>query len=160
MSKLEWTVPSLSEETSYEVIDVLQARLEDLNDLALLLKHAHWNVKGANFIAVHEMLDPQIDIVRNAVDEIAERVATLGGSPNGTADAIVGGNRLPKYALLKRADALEHLKVLNNLYAEVIVKLREGIDKIDDLDVISSNILQDHVQELEQFQWFIRSHIL
>ena len=32
-------------------------------------------------------------------------------------------------------------------------------DELDELDVISSNIIQDHVQELEKFQWFMRSHL-
>lgn len=37
---------------------------------------------------------------------------------------------------------------------------RTAIKELDDLDVISSNIIQDHVQKLEQFQWFMRSHLI
>ena len=36
---------------------------------------------------------------------------------------------------------------------------RKAIAELDELDVISSNIIQDHVQELEKFQWFMRSHL-
>ena len=64
-----------------DVAAVLQQRLDALNDLALTLKHIHWNVVGPHFIAVHEMLDPQVDAVRLMVDAIAERIATLGVAP-------------------------------------------------------------------------------
>lgn len=55
-----------------------------LNDLALTLKHIHWNVVGPHFIAVHTMLDPQVVAVREMADETAERIATLGVAPLGT----------------------------------------------------------------------------
>ena len=57
-------------------------------EAALVLKHAHWNVTGPNFIAVHEMLDPEVEAVLAQADETAERIATLGGTPDGRADAI------------------------------------------------------------------------
>lgn len=79
-----YTVPGLELEDGHRVGEILQLRLHALNDLQLTLKHAHWNVVGQNFIGVHEMLDPQIEEVRAAVDVLAERMATLGVSPTGT----------------------------------------------------------------------------
>ena len=35
----------------------------------------------------------------------------------------------------------------------------KAIAELDELDVISSNVIQDHVQQLEKFQWFMRSHL-
>src|SRR5699024_1687406 len=55
-SSNEYTVPGLSLTKGRGVADELQHRLHALNDLHLSLKHAHWNVTGPNFIAVHEML--------------------------------------------------------------------------------------------------------
>lgn len=89
-SKLpKYTVPSLSPSEGAKVAEVLQDRLHALNDLALTLKHVHWNVVGPHFIAVHEMLDPQVVAVRAMVDQIAERIATLGVPPVGTPGALV-----------------------------------------------------------------------
>ena len=75
------------------VIDILQDRLDSLNDLALALKHVHWNVVGPQFIAVHTMLDPQVEAARPMADQTAERIAALGGSPSGTPGALVARRR-------------------------------------------------------------------
>src|SRR6187455_1358091 len=56
-----FTVPTLSQKDGAKVADELQRRLVSLADLALTLKHIHWNVVGPNFIAVHQMLDPQYE---------------------------------------------------------------------------------------------------
>jgi len=82
MTTPRYTVPGLKPDAASEVIGLLQDRLNALNDLALTLKHVHWNVIGPHFIAVHTMLDPQVDGVREMVDDVAERIATLGGSPS------------------------------------------------------------------------------
>src|SRR6201987_228123 len=78
-----YTVPGLKTDSAERVVKLLQDRLNSLNDLALTLNHVHWNVTGPNFIAVHTMLDPQVDAVRAMVDETAERIAALGGAPVG-----------------------------------------------------------------------------
>ena len=120
---------------------------------------AHWNVAGPNFIAVHEMLDPQVDEVLAMADETAERIAALGGSPSGRPDDIVRFRTWDKFDLDGRQNTLDYLRALDKYYDAFIKDDRTAIKELDDLDVISSNIIQDHVQKLEQFQWFMRSHI-
>jgi starvation-inducible DNA-binding protein len=74
-----YTVPGMKSDSAERVIKLLQVRLNSLSDLALTLKHVHWNVTGPNFLAVHTMLDPQVDAVRAMADETAERIATSAG---------------------------------------------------------------------------------
>ena len=78
---LAFVVPGLDEAASEKAIAILQNRLSQEQEAALVLKHAHWNVTGPNFIAVHEMLDPEVEAVLAQADETAERIATLGGTP-------------------------------------------------------------------------------
>ncbi|HRE00790.1 MAG TPA: ferritin-like domain-containing protein, partial [Ilumatobacteraceae bacterium] len=78
-----FTAPGLTERDGATVITALQGRLGALIDLGLTLKHIHWNVVGPTFIGVHTMLDPQYAGVQAQVDATAERIATLGGVPNG-----------------------------------------------------------------------------
>src|SRR3978361_1090446 len=108
---LGYTVPGMKPEAAEGGITTPQNRLDALNDLALTLKHVHWNVVGPNFMAVHTMLDPQVDAVRLMVDATAERIATLGGSPMGTPGALVKQREWDDYSL-GRADALAHMAAL------------------------------------------------
>ncbi len=84
----EFTIPGISEKDGNKVADLLQKQLSTYNDLHLTLKHVHWNVVGPNFIGVHEMIDPQVELVRGYADDVAERIAALGKSPQGTPGAI------------------------------------------------------------------------
>ena len=92
-NSIHYTAPGLDTADAERIIELLQDRLHAANDLHLTLKHVHWNVVGPHFIAVHEMLDPQVDAVRGFADDLAERIATLGGSPVGTAGALVARAR-------------------------------------------------------------------
>ena len=149
---LAFVVPGLDEAASEKAIAILQNRLSQEQEAALVLKHAHWNVTGPNFIAVHEMLDPE-------VDETAERIATLGGTPDGRADAITRNRTWKPFDVDGRAGTEKYLEALIEYYDAFIADDRKAIAELDELDVISSNIIQDHVQELEKFQWFMRSHL-
>lgn len=98
-SDLAYTVPGMSTQDSSRIVTMLQSRLHALNDLHLTLKHIHWNVVGPHFIAVHEMLDPQVDEVRSMTDDIAERISTLGGEPKGTPGALVDERTWNDYSI-------------------------------------------------------------
>ena len=65
------------------VIDALQRALVDLTDLSLQAKQYHWNIQGDRFRALHLALDEIVDQVREDLDEVAERISTLGGTPDG-----------------------------------------------------------------------------
>ncbi|MGD9486169.1 DNA starvation/stationary phase protection protein [Streptomyces sp. TRM70308] len=153
-----YTVPGLSQQAGREVAELLTGRLHALNDLALTLKHIHWNVVGPHFIAVHEMLDPQVDAVRDMTDNTAERIATLGGSPQGTPGALVAGRSWDDYGV-GRAGAIEHLGALDLVYTGIITDHREAMAASDDIDLVTQDMLIEQLRQLELFQWFVRAHL-
>ncbi|BBH70035.1 DNA starvation/stationary phase protection protein [Actinoplanes sp. OR16] len=157
-SAINYTVPGLKPDAAGEVVSTLQDRLNALNDLALTLKHVHWNVVGPTFIAVHTMLDPQVDGVRDMVDAVAERIATLGGSPTGTPGALVAQRTWDDYSI-GRADAEAHLAALDLVYAGVIQDHRAAIEKTEELDPVTEDLLVGQAGVLEQYHWFIRAHL-
>ena len=67
-TNIKFTAPGMDNDAAAKTIKVLDQRLVALLDLQLTLKHIHWNVVGPNFIGVHEMLDPQVDAVREMTD--------------------------------------------------------------------------------------------
>ncbi len=157
-STTKYTVPGLALEDGHQVATVLQDRLHALNDLQLTLKHAHWNVVGRDFIGVHTMLDPQIELVRGMIDETAERIATLGDSPNGLPGALVRDRAWDDYPL-GRATTQEHLAALDKVYDGVVSSHREAIAVVGELDPVTEDILIGQTGQLELFQWFMRAHL-
>src|SRR5215510_10679282 len=154
----EFTIPGLSAKDANEVADILQKQLSTYNDLHLTLKHVHWNVVGPNFIGVHEMIDPQVELVRGYADEAAERIATLGRSPLGTPGAIINDRTWDDYSV-ERDTVQAHLAALDLVYTGVVEDTRKAIDRLGDLDSVTENILEEHAAELEKFQWFVRAHL-
>jgi starvation-inducible DNA-binding protein len=155
---IHYTTPGLSHEQAEHVIGLLQNRLHAMNDLQLTLKHVHWNVVGPHFIAVHEMIDPQVDAVRGFADDVAERIATLGGSPQGTPGAIVKERDWDDYAI-GRAGTQEHLGALDLVYRGIIGTNRAVIQELDDIDLVTQDMVIGQTEQLELFHWFIRAHL-
>ncbi len=155
---VSYTIPGMKNASADKVVALLQDRLDSLSDLALTLKHVHWNVIGPNFIAVHTMLDPQVDAVRVMADETAERIAALGGSPGGTPGGLVERRDWDDYSI-GRADAIEHLGALDVAYAGIIEAHRAAIEATEELDPVTQDMLIGHSGQLEQFHWFVRAHL-
>ena len=153
-----YSIPGLSEKDSSKLVQLLQGRLSAYNDLHLTLKHVHWNVVGPNFIGVHEMIDPQVELVRGYADEVAERIATLGGSPKGTPGAIVEDRTWEDYSL-GRDTVPAHLAALDLVYTGVLTDLRKAIERAGEIDPVTEDLLVSEAGELEQFQWFVRAHL-
>ena len=153
-----FTVPTLSLKDGSAVAETLQGRLMSLVDLSLTLKHIHWNVVGPNFIGVHEMLDPHHAGGLTMVDDLAERISTLGGVPSGLPGRLVRDRSWSDYDL-DRADAIAHLGALDLVYRGVIADHRSAIDRVAELDNISEDLLIGQTGVLERYHWFVRSHL-
>ncbi|MCD4525632.1 Dps family protein [Nocardioides sp. cx-173] len=148
----------MSQTDAKRVVALLQSRLHACNDLHLTLKHVHWNVVGPHFIAVHEMIDPQVEAVRGFADDLAERIATLGGSPVGTPGALVKARDWDEYSI-GRATTQEHLGALDLVYQGVIGSYREGIKELGELDPVTEDMFIGQTEQLELFHWFVRAHL-
>lgn len=158
MAKRPFTIPGMTDEDAAKVCEILQDRLNSMNDLHLTLKHAHWNVVGPNFIGIHEMLDPQVEVVRGFADAIAERIAALGSSPVGVPGRMTYQRPWEDYDV-DRALALDHVRALNRVYDGVISSHRASIAETSELDPVTEDMLTGQSFELEQFQWFLRAHL-
>ena len=156
--RASFSAPGLSSEVGAQVADRLQERLVALIDLSLTLKHIHWNVVGPSFIGVHQMLDPQYTGVAEMVDEVAERIATLGGVPSGLPGKLLATRTCDEYEL-GRSYTQAHLGALDLVYSGVISDHRKAIDEVDELDPVSGDLLITQTGELEEYHWFVRSHL-
>src|SRR3954463_14577330 len=102
------TKNDISEAIRIKVIELLNTRLADAIDLQTQTKQAHWNVKGPNFIALHELFDKINEEVEDYVDDIAERAVQLGGVAEGTARTVAKRSSLSEYPV-NTVDGRSHL---------------------------------------------------
>ena len=149
----------LKSNTKAEMIDLLNARLADAIDLALITKQAHWNLRGPTFIAVHELLDQLRDDVDEHVDIIAERVAQLDGIALGTLQTVGKASKLAPYPTEIRK-VPDHVAALVERYAALSKSTREGIDAADEAgDADTADIFTGFSRSLDKNLWFLKSHL-
>ena len=141
-----------------EVANLLQDRLNALTDLHLTLKHIHWNVVGPHFIAVHEMLDPQVEAVRAMADETAERIATLGVAPDRDARRARGRPHVGRLRHRSRRRHRAPRRARPRLHRGDRDH-RKAIDFTEDPDPVTQDMLIGQAGQLELFHWFVRAHL-
>jgi starvation-inducible DNA-binding protein len=141
------------------MIALLNARLVDAIDLRLAVKQAHWNVKGPNFIALHELFDQIQARVDTFVDDIAERSVALGGLVAGTSQAVAKGTKLTAYPT-DATDEKEHLKALADHIAAFGKLAREAINAADDAgDKNTADLFTGVSRQMDKDLWFIEAHL-
>lgn len=133
----------------------LEAILVTLIDLSLLGKQAHWNIVGPNFRALHLQLDELIDAWRLAADEVAERAVALGYQPDGQVRTVADRTilqPLPDGQILDQ----DVVAAFTRLLTDAIGDVRNRMDKLEDVDTVTADILHGIVQGLEENLWMIR----
>jgi starvation-inducible DNA-binding protein len=149
----------LPAEVRRRVIALLNQQLADTADLRLQTKHAHWNVKGPNFIALHKLFDELVDELDEYVDEIAERATALGGVVAGTARSVAANSRLPEFA----GDTIQEKAVVMALadrFAHLAKTTRNAIDESDELgDQGTVDLFTQVSRGLDKSLWFLEAHL-
>lgn len=138
---------------------LLNARLTDTLDLKLAVKQAHWNVKGPDFIALHELFDAIAARVDTQADDIAERAVALGGVAHGTAQNIAQKTSLTPYPS-DLTGGKAHLEALADRIAQLGKLVRAAIDQADEAgDKDTADLFTGQSRSLDKDLWFIEAHL-
>ena len=141
-----------------ELHALLNLRLADAIDLQLQMKQAHWNVKGPNFIGLHELFDRVNAAVSGYVDLIAERIVQLGGVAEGTVRVAAARSRLVEYPLAIAAGTT-HAEAVATALATFAHEIRTTIDEADELDdADTADICTEISRGVDKWLWFIEAH--
>ena len=142
-----------------KLITMLNQRLADASDLKSQAKQAHWNVKGMNFIALHELFDSVATAVDGHVDLIAERITTLGGTAMGTVRLAAQNSSLSEYPH-EITEGAAHVDALSTALSDFGRAVRKNIDESADMgDQITADVLTEIARETDKNLWFVEAHV-
>jgi starvation-inducible DNA-binding protein len=152
------TKNDLPETSRGKAVELLNARLADCIDLQTQCKQAHWNVKGPNFIALHELFDKVNEEVEDYVDDIAERAVQLGGVAEGTARMAAKRSALAEYP--KAVDGRGHVEALSSALAAFGAAARKGIDQANEFgDLDTADLFTEVSRGIDKWLWFVEAHL-
>lgn len=143
---------TLSAEAQKVAGDALQGSLVDLIDLGLIAKQAHWNVVGSQFRSVHLQLDELVTDSRAFVDQVAERAAAIGVSPDGRAETVAKTASTVGFEGGWQHDGIVVAAIVKNL-AAVVSALRSRIEATESADPVTQDLLIGITARLEQLHW-------
>lgn len=153
------TKNDLSEDIRAKVVELLNARLADCIDLQTQIKQAHWNVKGPNFIALHELFDDVNEEVEGYVDDIAERAVQLGGVAEGTARVAAKRSSLSEYPA-SATSGRDHVGALSSALATFGTAVRDAIRQANDLgDLDTADVFTEVSRGIDKSLWFVEAHL-
>src|SRR3954471_4628405 len=132
------TVPtsSIDPDVTSGVAQFLGPVVVDLTALAVDGKQAHWHVRGANFQAVHELLDTVVDHAHDYADTAAERVVALGLPLDVRIQTVGTKTTTPVMtAGFQQSDAVI-AQVIASIDA-TLTTVRTAVDELAELDAVS-----------------------
>jgi len=150
----------LAHKSAPAVIEILNQQLANLTDLFTQTKFSHWNVRGMHFIALHKLFDELAEKVEEGIDEVAERIAALGGIAHGTLRTAAQTSELEEFP----SDDFSGENVVATLadrFALTANMISEQIEIVDDEhdDALSADLLTSIGRELEQAHYFLHAHL-
>jgi starvation-inducible DNA-binding protein len=149
----------IADDAREQLVQLLNARLADSFDLYSQLKEAHWNVKGSDFIQLHELYDQVAENVLEFVDAIAERATALGGLALGTARMAAEASTLDEYPL-DAVDGLETVRVIADRLAAYGASVRKAIDEALELnDQDTGDLFIEVSRAIDKHLWFVEAHV-
>jgi starvation-inducible DNA-binding protein len=145
--------------TRRSMIEVLNEHLADAIDLQLQAKQAHWNIKGPNFVGLHELFDRVASQAREYADEIAERAVALGGVARGTLQVVLRQSQLREYPL-EVGDWRAHVQAMQDALATFGRGTRKAIEDATALnDADTADLFTEISRGVDKSLWMVEAHI-
>lgn len=130
----------------------------DLQALAVDGKQAHWHVRGANFKAVHELLDDVVAHAQEYADTAAERIVALGLPIDARIGTIAAKTTTPALTEGFQQSDQTIAQVIAQIDA-TLTSVRTAIDELGELDAASQDVAIEIARGLEKDRWFLFAHI-
>lgn len=151
------TTDEAAEISSKAVAEQLQPVLVDLIALTLNAKQAHWHIQGRHFTPIHEQLDVLVADSRRLSDEVAERVVTLGAAVDGRPSAVARASVTSGLSGFAPGDDV--VATIVKQLDDVIATARRTLGPLDDIDLVTQDLMIETVGELEKHRWMFAAQL-
>ena len=143
-----------------EVAHSLNSLLADEHVLYIKTRNAHWNVEGDDFYAQHKFFEEQYGKLEEIIDDVAERIRSLGHYAEGTMKAFLKLTHLTEQTREKN-DSHGFMKALLEDHETIIVHLREITNRYatDWQDLGTSDYVTSLMETHEKMAWMLRAHL-
>lgn len=146
----------INEKDRGAVADGLKRLLADSYTLYLQTHNFHWNVTGPQFRELHLMFEEHYTELATAVDEIAERIRTLGVYAPGTYKAFAKLSAIKEVEEIPEAS--EMVKLLTQGHEQVVKTCRKALKLAQDAeDESSAALISDRMRVHEKTAWMLRA---
>lgn len=142
-----------------KIAEGLSGVLADSYTLFLKTQNYHWNVTGPHFGPLHDLFEEQYRELFDAIDEIAERIRTLGFRAPGTLKEF--GDLASVKEQTGQPDAMEMVKNLAEANETVHKTLRSAFETADEAgDEGTADLMVERMQAHAKNIWMLRSHLV
>ena len=141
------------------IANELSKVLSDETILYMKTKNAHWNIEGADFYEKHKFFETQIVQLDEIIDNVAERIRSIGHYAPATLKAYLSLTHLTEEER-EANDSHGFIKELLDDHQSIIMKLREHIKSFanDFHDLGTSDFITGLMETHEKMAWFLRAH--
>ena len=138
----------------------LNQLVADLTQMKLILHKTHWYMRGANFLFLHPLLDEWMDDIDGQLDEVSERLITIGGSPYATMEEYIEHSKLTNEKGNWEQSTQERFAELLDNYRYLVGFYREAVIEADEEgDGVTNDLLQGHQNALEKRIWMLAAEL-
>jgi starvation-inducible DNA-binding protein len=143
-----------------EIAKSLNILLADEHVLYIKTRKAHWNVEGPDFLTIHRFFEEQYKQLEGIIDDIAERIRTIGHYAEATLAGFMAETHLSEESRAKN-DSAGLMKSLLGDHETIIIHLRENIDRYAEewKDAGTSDFITGLMETHEKMAWMLRAHL-
>lgn len=147
-------------ENASAVAQSLNCILADEHVLYIKTRRAHWNVEGPDFLTIHRFFEEQYKQLEQIIDDIAERIRTIGHYTEATLAGFLKETHLTEETR-ENNSSQGFMKSLLADHETIIIHLRENIDRYMEQwkDAGSSDFITGLMEAHEKMAWMLRAHL-
>lgn len=143
---------------SNELMKEMNVQVSTWSVLYTKLHNYHWYVKGHHFFTLHEKFEELYDEATVHMDEIAERILTLGGKPVATLKEHLEQSVVEEATGSEDADAM--VETIAKDFDATMKSLKKGMDLAGDAgDDMTEDLLNAIYQSIEKHQWMLNAFL-